>query len=192
MYREQEPGSNDSSGLAGNGIRNFVCQGCYRICPGNPRLEPGEQSYCGRASCQRLRKSRWDRARLKKNPQYRELRRAAKAASRRKCATAHAARLREIRGQNGAVPGPAPPPGPSATRPLSSERSRAPGPTGAIQPGWFLIRPVNAPESATQTVEVSLVWSCPSAAIEQVSSAPETDAFLLCRSASCTAEKKAS
>lgn len=29
----------------------FVCRGCYRECPANPRLKPGVQNYCSRPSC---------------------------------------------------------------------------------------------------------------------------------------------
>lgn len=176
--------------------REFVCRGCYRICPGNPRLKAGEQEYCSRHSCQRSRIDRWERERLRLDEEYRLHRREAKAASRRKCAAKEGARRCETRTQEradaaqaGLPEPPAASPPPAVVPPLV-----VPQPAGSkvpIQPGWFLVRPADAPESATQTVEISVVWSCPSPTIEQVSSAPETDAFLLHRSASCMAEKGA-
>jgi hypothetical protein len=83
-------------------------------------------------------------------------------------------------------------PSPPSPAPEAAAEAVVAARTVAIEPGWFLIRPAHAPEAATQTVEISVVWSCPSPRIEQVSSAPETDAFLIGRSASCAAEKRAS
>lgn len=162
----------------------FICRGCYRECPANPRLKPGTQMYCGRPSCQLLRKERWEKARLGADPGYLEHRRAAKAASRRKCGTRSRPRRPEIPGGAGSDgPGMGPPR--STPAPPSSGASRGSvGHPVTVAPGWFLIRPAGAPESATQTVEIALVLSYPSSRIEQVSSAPETDAFLMCRSAS--------
>ena len=169
----------------------FVCRGCYRICPSNPRLKPGEQEYCSRRSCQQLRQTRWEKAHLRNDPEYREHRRAAKTASRRKCAARDASRGRETRAQERAHPPPAslsePTPVPSSL-PAASEPV---GPEVSIQPGLFLIRPAGAPAFATKTVEISAVWSFSSPTIEQISSAPETDAFLLRQSAPEAAERGA-
>lgn len=173
-------------------VSEFMCRGCYRLCRANPRLKHGEQEYCGSRSCQLLRKERWEQERVEKDPKYRDHRRKAKAASRRKCAARRTARRRVIRVQERPDLAQAGLPEPSASRaslPAMSEPARHKVP---IQPGWFLIRPADAPECATQTVEIAVVWSCPSPTIEQVSSASETDAFLLVRCASGAAKKGAS
>jgi hypothetical protein len=176
----------------GKTCAEFVCRGCYRVCSANPRLKPGEQEYCSRPSCQRLRMDRWEQERLQGDPEYRDHRRKAKAASRRKCAAADAACRRVVRAQERADPPQSELPEPPPSRPSTPATSKPVVPKLPIQPGWFLIRPANAPESATQTVEISVVWSCPLPMIEQVSSAPETDALLLRRSASGAADKRAS
>lgn len=188
MEREESDAPVSGTGAVG---AEFVCRGCYRLFPVNPRLKAGEQEYCSRLSCQRLRMARWEKERLRLDPEYRSHRRKTKAASRRKCAAKDSARRCETRAQERAEVAQAGLPEPTTASPPPPVVPQPAGSKAPIQPGWFLIRPANAPESATQTVEISVVWSCPSPTIEQVSSAPETDAFLLGRSASCAVEKGA-
>jgi hypothetical protein len=144
----------------------FVCKGCYRIRSANPRLKADAQEYCSRSACQRLRMNRWEQDRSAKDAEFREHRRETKRASRRKCAARDAARLRDTRAQQQAgrsppvLPeAPAPQPPPQAEAPLAPPRDER---AGGIQPGLFLIRPANAPESATQAVEILAVLSGPS------------------------------
>ena len=46
----------------------FLCKGCGKQRPGNPRLPPGVQQFC--STCQRKRKSRWQQQRLRTSPKY--------------------------------------------------------------------------------------------------------------------------
>jgi hypothetical protein len=172
-----------------DGRGEFVCRGCYRICPLNPRLKPGVQEYCSRPSCQQLRQKRWDNARLRDDPKYREHRRATKAGSRRKCAARDAARKCETLAQKRAQPPPARASGPIPIPSSLPAASESGAPEVSIQPGLFLIRPAGAPACATKAVEISAVWFCPSPTIEQISSGPETDAFLLRQSSPEAAER---
>lgn len=48
----------------------FLCKGCGRQRPCNPRLPPGVQEYCSWPSCQRKRKARWQQSRLQTDPAY--------------------------------------------------------------------------------------------------------------------------
>jgi hypothetical protein len=190
MVPQQDSDADLSAELpTSRGKDEFVCRGCYRICKRNPRLRPGEQEYCSRPSCQRLRQARWEMDRLKTDEKYREHRRVTKSESRHRCA----ARERNCRrlATVGFSVGPDPPvttvpdsSGPATTRSLTDPSQPASG----IRSGLFLIRPADAPESATQTVEISLVWSCRSSVIEQNLPRPETDAFLFSRSASDAAK----
>jgi hypothetical protein len=185
-FRDSNPAASTVKKKSGE----FVCRGCYRICPSNPRLKPGTQEYCSRPSCQNLREMHWEKVRLRADPDYRDHRRRTKADSRRRCASRDVARRREARSQDCADPPQerAPDPTPVALPvPATSEPTCS---DVLIQPGLFLIRPAGAPVSSTRTVEIAVVWSCPSPAIEQISSAPETDAFLIQRSASEAAARR--
>lgn len=168
----------------------FFCRGCYRICPANPRLKPGTQEYCSRRSCQRLRMDRWDKARLKADPEYREQRRKTKADSRRRCAANEATRRRQKQAQERAQPPPTNLPDPTPVTPAASGPSEPVCLELQIRPGLFLIRPAEAPASETKAVEIAAVWSDPALTIEHFASAVETDAFLLRRSAPQAAQKE--
>jgi len=50
--------------------RTFICQGCNRERPGNPKLK-GNQRYCGAPACQRARKAAWQKEKMASDAQYR-------------------------------------------------------------------------------------------------------------------------
>jgi hypothetical protein len=167
----------------------FVCKGCYRICQANPRLTPGIQEYCSRPSCQNLRERRWEKKRLQEDPEYRDRRRKTKRDSRKRCAARDVARKREKRFQACVDPPQARRPASISAAPVEPEASAPTRTKELFRPGVFLIRPIGAPASSTRTVEITALWTCPSTVIEQILSTPETDAFLLRRSALGAAEK---
>jgi len=51
----------------------FYCQHCGNRIRKNPRIKEG-QEYCGCKSCQQVRKNKWEREKLKKDPSYRKRR----------------------------------------------------------------------------------------------------------------------
>ena len=55
----------------------FYCQGCGKRKRKNPRLKD-KQSYCGTKRCQQIKKNKWERDKLKKDPSYRERRKGQK------------------------------------------------------------------------------------------------------------------
>ena len=63
---------------------SFVCRGCSRQLAKNPRLAGREQGYCKRRRCQQLRRSRWQRKRVRANSEYRAEQRAAEKLARQK------------------------------------------------------------------------------------------------------------
>lgn len=153
----------------------FVCRGCYRERERNPRSGPDEQEYCGSRRCQRVRKRRWDKARLRNDEEYRTHRREFKDQWRRAHASQDAAYRRHRRANQSVdrrriSPGPSPPDAVVAPRGSSV-------PVETIRAGRYLLRAVNAPGSATQTVEVSLIVDDSVSLSEQIFSASETDAF---------------
>jgi len=62
--------------------RAFWCVGCHRERPANPRLRPGQQSFCSSRRCQRKRKRAWDLNQQQSNEVYRKDQAAAKLAYR--------------------------------------------------------------------------------------------------------------
>lgn len=76
--------------------RVFLCKGCHRERPRNPRLKPDEQSYCGSRRCQNARKRRSDAGRMR-DPTYAADRREGKRAWRRRHAREDAAYRRSRR-----------------------------------------------------------------------------------------------
>ena len=56
--------------------KTFKCQHCQNRFPKNPRVK--DQKYCGSIACQGARKNKWERDKLKNDPEYKEKRRAQK------------------------------------------------------------------------------------------------------------------
>ena len=52
--------------------RAFWCVGCHRERPANPRLRPGQQSFCSSRRCQRKRKRAWELNQQQSNVVYRK------------------------------------------------------------------------------------------------------------------------
>lgn len=50
------------------------CKGCRRIVPANPRLKNNEQRYCGDTPCQSKRKAEWHKAKIARDPAYKDQR----------------------------------------------------------------------------------------------------------------------
>ena len=57
----------------------FVCKGCRKRRPRNPHLAPGVQLFCAAPACQRERRTRWQRERLRTDPAYKAAQREADA-----------------------------------------------------------------------------------------------------------------
>mgnify|MGYP001581144134 CR=1 FL=1 len=57
----------------------FACRGCRKRRPRNPHLAAGVQQFCSAAACQRLRRTRWQRDRLRSDPAYKAAQRDADA-----------------------------------------------------------------------------------------------------------------
>ncbi len=54
--------------------KTIRCKGCRRIVPANPRLKNNEQRYCGATPCQSKRKAEWHKAKIARDPGYKNQR----------------------------------------------------------------------------------------------------------------------
>jgi len=52
-------------------MATFICSSCNDEVTQNPKLKGRRQSYCGKARCQRARKSSWKREKLRSCPEFR-------------------------------------------------------------------------------------------------------------------------
>ena len=52
------------------GDESFVCRGCRKRRPRNRRLAPDVQRFCSARACQRQRRTRWQRDRVRNDPAY--------------------------------------------------------------------------------------------------------------------------
>jgi len=50
--------------------RTFICHGCGQEKIADPR-QKGQQKFCGEPACQRARKARWQKTKMKSDPTYR-------------------------------------------------------------------------------------------------------------------------
>jgi len=54
--------------------KTIRCKCCRRIVPANPRLKDNEQGYCGQTPCQSERKAEWHKAKIARDPGYKNQR----------------------------------------------------------------------------------------------------------------------
>ena len=54
--------------------KTIRCKGCRRIVPANPCLKNNEQRYCGATPCQSKRKAEWHKAKIARDPGYKDQR----------------------------------------------------------------------------------------------------------------------
>lgn len=141
--------------------RVFLCKGCHRERPRNPRLKPDQQSYCGSRRCQNVRKRRSDAARMR-DPTYAASRREAKSDWRRRHSRDDAAYRRARR---------------AARRSAKPNELQAGGaddgpasPVAGVPSGRYLLQPLDEPGAPALSVHLVAVD-------RQVHHASETDAF---------------
>lgn len=54
--------------------KTIRCKCCRRVVPANPRLKDNEQGYCGQTRCQSERKAMWHKAKMARDPGYKNQR----------------------------------------------------------------------------------------------------------------------
>lgn len=52
-------------------MATFICASCNDEVTPNPKLKGRQQSYCGKANCQKARKAAWKRKKMRSCPEFR-------------------------------------------------------------------------------------------------------------------------